>query len=128
MEFLSEEWVAELATQGAKLPKVDGIDMVIQHEIAGAPSGKVRFYTVYKDGQLTEAAIGKNGDATIQVRAKAAEAIAVMNGDMSPDVGFMQGRLKVDGDYRKLMIDHRDFRATKPYQKLWAQMAKTTSS
>lgn len=123
MEFLSEEWMAELAAQGAKLPKVDGIDMVIQHEIAGAPGGKVRFYTVYKDGQLTEAAIGKSGDATIQVRAKAAEALKLLNGEMSSDVGFMQGRLKVDGNYRQLMVDYRDYRSSKPYRALWAHMA-----
>ena len=34
--FLSEEWVAELAAQGAELPAEADASMVIQHEIAGA--------------------------------------------------------------------------------------------
>lgn len=127
MEYLSDEWLEELARVGAELPAVDGIDLIIQHEIAGAPSGKVRYYTVLKDGQYAEVAKGKHKEAEVQVSAKAEAALRILNGDMSPDVGFMQGRLKVDGAYKQLLVDYRPFRESEPYQALWAHMAQLTT-
>ncbi len=124
--FLSEEWVAELARAGAELPPVEGVSMTIQHEIAGAPDGKVRFHLTWTDGVLTEAALGKVPDPQIQVQAKAPEALEILRGEMSPDVGYMQGRLKVDGEHRRLLIDLRDWRAGDPYRALWAHMADFT--
>ena len=75
---------------------------------------------------LTEAALGKIADPDIVVQAKAPEALKILQGEMSPDVGYMQGRLKVDGDHRKLLIDLRDWRAGGAYQGLWAHMADFT--
>ena len=124
--FLSEEWIAELARVGAEMPAADGVSMSIQHEIAGAPDGKVRFHLVWTDGVLTEAALGKVADPDISVQAKAPEALKILTGDMSPDVGYMQGRLKVDGDHRRLLIDLREWRAGEAYQGLWSHMAGFT--
>lgn len=124
--FLSEEWIAELARVGAEMPAAEGVSMSIQHEIAGAPDGKVRFHLVWTDGVLTEAALGKIAGPDISVQAKAPEALKILTGDMSPDVGYMQGRLKVDGDHRRLLIDLREWRAGEAYQGLWSHMADIT--
>lgn len=126
--FLSEEWIAELARAGAELPAVAGASMSIQHEIAGAPDGKVRFHLVWTDGVLAEAALGKIADPDITVEAKAPEALKILRGDMSADVGYMQGRLKVDGDHRRLLIDLREWRAGEAYRALWAHMAAVTDA
>ncbi|MEM7287495.1 MAG: SCP2 sterol-binding domain-containing protein [Actinomycetota bacterium] len=124
--FLSEDWIAELARVGGGLSATEGVSMSIQHEIAGAPDGKVRFHLVWTDGVLTEAALGKIADPDISVQAKAPEALKILHGEMSPDVGYMQGRLKVDGDHRRLMIDLRDWRASEAYRALWSHMADFT--
>lgn len=120
--FLSEAWIAELAARGAELPEADGASLVLQHEIAGAPDGKVRFHLVWVDGKLETAALGKHAEPDIVVQAKAPEARKILAGQMSPDVAYMQGRLKVDGDYRRLLVDLRDWRASGPYVDLWAAM------
>lgn len=125
--FLSEAWIETLASKGADLPKVDGVDLVIQHEISGAPDGKVRFFVQWRDGQIVEAAIGKHGEPDITVQAKAPEALKILHGEMNPDVAYMQGRLKVDGDYRRLLIDLREWRDSAPYRSMWTEMAELTA-
>lgn len=125
--FLGESWMAELASRGAELPEAHGVSMVIQHEIAGAPDGKVRFHLVWEDGRLVTAALGKHADPDIVVQAKAPEAMRMLRGELAPDVAYMQGRLKVDGDYRRLLVDLRDWRNSDPYRGLWSAMAEITA-
>ena len=124
--FLSEGWVAALAERGAALPEVPGADLVLQHEIAGAPDGKVRFHLEWRNGQLATAAIGKHAEPDVMVQAKAPDALRVLRGELSPDVAFMQGRLKIDGAYRTLLIDLREWRLSEPYRELWNAMAELT--
>ena len=126
MEYLSEEWLAELARVGRELPEVAGVDLVIQHEVALEPKGKARYFTVIANGQIVEVGDGKNADAAVQVTVKQKEALRVLRGDLTPDVGFMQGRLKVDGDYRLLLDTHRGYRESEPYRAMWAHMAEVT--
>jgi hypothetical protein len=126
VEFLSEDWIARLAALGAELPTVDGATVTCQHEIAGAPSGKVRFFTVWENGVLTEAAIGKHTEPTCMVQAKAPDALDVLHGRKEPEVAFMQGRLKVDGAYRQLLVDLREWRASDAYRSIWSTMAAET--
>lgn len=125
--FLSTPWLEALRAHGADLPEVDGVDIVIQHEITGAPDGKIRFYLEWVAGQLAAAEFGKHDDPDVVLQAKAPEALKAIRGEMSLDVGYMQGRLKVDGDYRRLLIDFRDWRTSEPYMKLWATMAELTT-
>lgn len=125
--FLSEPWIEALGRRGGDLPKVDGVNVAIQHEIAGAPDGKVRFFLVWEEGRLTTAELGKHPDPDVVVQAKAPDAIRVLHGDLSPDVAYMQGRLKVDGAYRELLIDLRAWRSSEPYQGLWSAMAADTA-
>lgn len=125
-EFLSEPWLDELARLGALLPLANGVSMVVQHEIAGAPAGKVRFYIEWLNGQIQTAALGKHGEPDIVVQAKAVEALRILTGELSPDVAYMQGRLKVDGDYRRFLVDLRDWRSSSPYRELWSAMAAHT--
>ena len=125
--FLSEAWVAALAEKGATLPKAAGVDLVVQHEVAGAPDGKVRFYVEYKDGKIVDAQLGKHSQPDIKIEAKAPAALKILNSEMSPDVAYMQGRLKVDGDYKRFLIDLRQWRASEAYLGMWAEMASLTS-
>ncbi len=125
--FLSEGWLAELAARGARLPEAPGVDMVVQHEVAGAPDGKVRFWVDWRDGRITDVRLGKHPEPDIYIQAKAADALRMVEGELSADVGFMQGRLKVDGDYRKLIIDLRDWRTSDEHRAMCAAMAELTA-
>ena len=125
--FLGQGWVAALAEKGAALPKADGVDLVVQHEVSGAPDGKVRFFIEYRDGQIKDAALGKHPAPDILIEAKAPEVIKILRGETSSDVAYMQGRLKVDGDYKRFLIDLRDWRASQAYVGMWADMAELTS-
>jgi hypothetical protein len=55
------------------------------------------------------------------------EALRILNGDLSPDVAYMQGRLKVDGNYRRFLVDLRDWRESADYRGLWSAMAAHTA-
>ena len=125
--FLSDGWIAALAERGAALPVWPGADVVVQHEIAGAPDGKVRFFLVWEQGQLVRAELGKHPEPDVVIQAKAPDALDMLHRRLSPDVGYMQGRLKVDGEHRKLLIDLRDWRESEPYQAMWAEMAGLTA-
>ena len=54
--FLSDAWLAALAQRGAALPACEGVDLIVQHEITGAPDGKVRFVIEWRQGQIARAA------------------------------------------------------------------------
>lgn len=124
--FLSDEWLAALAERGAALPETPGVDLVVAHEIEGAPGGKVRFVIEWRDGRIARAEAAKAPDADCVVQAKAVEARRVLAGDIAPEVAWMQGRLKIDGDYRAMLIDLREWRHSEPYRALWAEMAALT--
>lgn len=124
--FLSDEWLAVLAERGAALPETPGADLVVAHEIEGAPGGKVRFVIEWRDGRIVRTEVGKAPDADCVVQAKAAEARRVLAGELAPEVAWMQGRLKIDGNYRAMLIDLRDWRHSEPYRALWTDMAAVT--
>ncbi len=124
--FLTDDWLSELASRGGALPDFEGASIVCQHEIDGAPDGKVRFYAVWQSGRLAGVAKGKHVAPDCMIAAKAADALAVLRGDVELEVSFMQGRVKVDGDYRRLLVDLRSWRASDPLRSLCVAMAEIT--
>ncbi|MGI9622826.1 MAG: SCP2 sterol-binding domain-containing protein [Acidimicrobiales bacterium] len=125
--FLSAEWLETLVAEAEGLPEVDGVDLTVQYEVAGAPDGKVRFFLEWRSGRLAEAALGKNADAEVFIQVKSPDALRLLNGELDADVAYMQGRLKIDGEYRKFVVDHRDWRRSDAQRELWARMAELTS-
>ena len=126
LDFLSDAWLAALAERGAALPACEGVDLIVQHEITGAPDGKVRFVIEWRQGQIARAEPGKADAPDCIVAAKAADAVRVLNGALAPEVAWMQGRLKIDGDYRAMLIDLDGWRRSEPYRALSAEMAALT--
>jgi len=105
--YLTEDWVAALIPLAAHLPERPGLDLTMNYEIAASPQGKVRYHEVWQSGQLVAAAIGKSKEATCEVRFKYSDALPVMQGDVDPDVSYMQGRFKIDGDYHTWIYGFR---------------------
>lgn len=117
--YLSEEWFTAVVDRGIALPARVGLDLVVDIEVAGSPDGKVRYHEVWADGRLVDAGAGKHDDSTIAMTMAYADAKTLVGGGLDPDVAFMQGRLKLDGEYARWLFgfrpllesdDYRDFR------------------
>lgn len=112
MNLLSEDWLAYVNEQATALPEVPGVSLVMQHVVSGTPTGKVQCGVEVRDGRLVACAIGKRPDATCTVTWTYADAARALAGDTDLDVAFMRGDLKVDGDYRRFLLDLRRLFAT----------------
>jgi putative sterol carrier protein len=102
--FLSDEWFGLVQSCAASLPEIPGASLTMQHLVSGSPAGKVQCVVDVRDGRVVEARSGKQADAACTVTWTYEDAVALLRGELNPDVAFMQGRLKVDGDYVGLML------------------------
>lgn len=106
-QFLSEEWLAELATVSAGLPEQSGVDGTVRFVVTSTPLGRVEFSVVVADGTVADVVPGKPGDSDVTVTWKYPEAVAWVRGELDPDVAFMTGRCKVEGDYEAYVYGMR---------------------
>jgi hypothetical protein len=106
VKLLSEEWLAFVRAQAEALPELPGVSLVMQHVVSGSPAGKVQCGVEVLDGRLAACTIGKRADAACTVTWSYADALAALRG-ADLDVAFMRGELKVDGDYRRFLLDLR---------------------
>ena len=112
----------ELRRLGKELPEVKGASISCQHEISGTPEGKIRFYTIWDDGVLSEVDTGKLDNPDCILLAKYEHALDILHGRNKAGAAFMQGDLKVDGDYKKLLVDLHEWRRSAEYRKLWENL------
>ena len=118
-DFLSDQWVEELKDLGSKLPKVQGASISCQFEISGTPEGKIRYYIVWKEGSVSEASKGKLDNPECRFTAKYDDIREIFFGRISTEEAFMRGDLKVEGDYKKFLVDLHDWRHSPKYRKLF---------
>ena len=102
--FLSDPWLALVRSHGESLPATEGVSIVMQHVITGAPQGKVQAVVEVRDGKVMTAELGKRADATCTVTWTYKDAGAIVLGQASLDEAFMRGDLKVEGDYTTLLF------------------------
>ena len=107
LSFLSDEWLEALGEAGAALPGRSGVDGVVRFVVTSTPHGKVQFRLVIVDGRVAELLPGRDGEAEATVTWKYADAVAQFSGDLDPDVAYMTGRCKVEGDYARYVFDLR---------------------
>tara|TARA_B100000686_G_scaffold354174_1_gene463053 strand:- start:1469 stop:1849 length:381 start_codon:yes stop_codon:yes gene_type:complete len=120
--FLSDDWIEDLRRLGGELPKVKGASISCQYEISGTPEGKIRFYTIWEDGVLCKVDTGKLDNPDCVIQAKYEHALDILHGRNKAEAAFMQGYLKVDGDYKKLLVDLHEWRGSAEYRKLWGDL------
>jgi putative sterol carrier protein len=99
-EFLSDEWIAELAGTG----HAPGPSATVQVVVGGTPTGDVKFHLTVVDGVVTDAAPGTRPGAEVSLTVPHADAEAMLAGDLDPNVAFMRGRMKTAGD-NGLLLD-----------------------
>ena len=126
--FLSDEWLIEARAALADLPEVDGADAVVQYTISGTPEGKVRAHVVVDSGRVTNIEAGKHREPDCTVSFNYPEAVALFHGDLTPDVAFMSGRAKVEGDHRVWLLDLRSVRASEQMGEALDALRETTTT
>jgi hypothetical protein len=124
--FLTDEWFALARQLTESLPTAPGSTMVVQHVVSGAPGGKVTFAIDLVDGQVAVLTVGKRPDAACTCTWAAADARAVLDGIVDVEVAFMQGRLKVEGEYVPWLSGLRAWRTAAETRAAMAALAAHT--
>jgi hypothetical protein len=111
--FLSQDWLdlQRLAAADHDLP-TGGASAVTQMTVTGGPGGNVSYTTTIEHGRLVAAALGEaSGQPDLTFSLGYDDAVRLARGEVELSTVFMQGRLKAEGDMRKLFalmaVDHR---------------------
>jgi SCP-2 sterol transfer family len=111
--FLSQDWLdlQRLAAADHDLP-TGGASAVTQMTVTGGPGGNVTYTTTIEHGRLVAAALGApSGQPDLTFSLGYDDAVRLARGEVELSTVFMQGRLKAEGDMRKLFalmaVDHR---------------------
>ena len=102
-KYLSQDWL----DQGKKLsetqPERPGATAKMQYVVTGGPDGDIKYYWVLENGKLQDSSLGELPDPDFTMTLSYADSVAVQMGELDPNAGFMQGRMKVTGNMGKLM-------------------------
>ena len=105
--FLSDGWLGAVQTAAAVLPEVPGCSVTARVEVSGGPDGTRRFGVVIVDGRLVELSSGRPAEPDCTVSCADADARDIIGGRLDPAVAYMQGRLKIDGAYERVLFSLR---------------------
>lgn len=105
--FLSDDWFGLNLEVASGWPERPGVDCSANVEVTGAPDGKVRYHAVIRGGRLVEMASGKLADADVNITYKYADAKTEVSGGDHPDLAYMTGRMKLEGDYARWVFGLR---------------------
>ena len=103
VQHLTEEWVALHATAAKDLPERPGATARLQIVVTGKGYGEVAWSLAFVDGRLEEASFGRDDRADCTFLVTPADAVPLATGDLDLHVGFMQGRIKLEGDVGRLL-------------------------
>jgi len=101
--FLSDEWLAVGVAEASGLPAVPGASIRLQQVVTGGPEGDVRYVTVIDDGRTVQQRRASDDEADVTITTTYADAVAIQQGTLDINTGFMQGRVKVAGNMAKLL-------------------------
>ena len=106
-DLLSDEWLRalEAAARAAQVGPVDG-PLVIQQVVTDGGSEVGYVIRVTADGVTVERGHADDADVTFTLDRATAE--AVHRGELSAQVAFMNGRLRVGGDLARLTAEARE--------------------
>lgn len=103
VKYLSQEWLDEARRLSAGQPDRPGATARVQWVVKGAPGGDVKYSWLLDNGHLLESHLGNIDEPDFTLTLTFADALAVHRGELDPNVAFMQGRMKADGNVGKLM-------------------------
>lgn len=102
--FLSQDWLdLQRLSFAETLPGAGGASAVTQVVVTGAPGGAVSYTTTVEHGLMVAGALGEPaGQPDVHLGLAYGDAVALARGEAELGTLFMQGRLKVEGDMRKV--------------------------
>ena len=124
--YLSDEWFGLNLEAASGWPDRPGVDCSANFEVGGAPGGKVRYHAVISDGRLAEMGSGKLDDADVNIVYKYADARAEISGGDHPDLAYMTGRMKLEGDYARWVFGLRPLLDSAEYDEFRSALAEYT--
>ena len=124
--FLSDDWFELNLEAASGWPERPGVDCSANYEVTGAPDGKVRYHTVIRDGRLVEMALGKLADAEVGIVYKYSDARAEVAGGEHPDLAYMSGRMKLEGEYARWVYGLRPLLDSPEYDAFRSTLAEYT--
>ena len=114
-DFGDESRLAAVRAVAKVLSEVPGCSVRVRLDIAGAGGGTCRLGVVIVDGRLVELSSGRLTDVDCTVSVAASDACGILGGDVDPSVAYMQGRLKIEGAYEKVLFGLRPMLATQGF-------------
>lgn len=124
--YLSDEWFGLNLEAASGWPGRPGVDCSANFEVTGAPDGKVRYHAVIRDGRLVAMALGKLDDADVNIVYKYSDARAEISGGDHPDLAYMTGRMKLEGDYARWVFGLRPLLDSAEYDDFRSALAEHT--
>lgn len=114
VKFLSQEWIdavnERLAADSDFASSTASTDVSLQFEVTEAPAGDVHYYAVINEG-TGKFSLGDMDDADATVRNNYETAAAISKGDLNTQAAFIGGKLKVEGNLAKIMMNQAAFTA-----------------
>lgn len=101
--FLSQEWLDLQRSLAEALPRRPEVSARLQVVVTGGPDGEVRYAQTIEDGRLTASHLGVDDTAELTLTLVWADAERIARGELPLEVGFMQGRVKLEGDVGALL-------------------------
>ena len=100
--FLSTDWLEARIEPAAAGLAAAGASVRVQFVVTGGPDGEVRYGTVSDAGSVATTA-GALTDPDLTCTNTYADAVAILTGDLTPNVAYMRGRTKVVGHTGRLL-------------------------
>lgn len=108
VKFLSEDWIdavnEALTSDDEYKTSTATTEITLQFEVSGGPDGDVQ-YSVAMGKGATSFSLGAMEDADATIRNDYETASAVSKGDLNTQAAFISGKLKVEGNLAKIMMN-----------------------
>lgn len=124
--YLSDGWFGLNLAAASDWPERPGVDCTANFEVTGAPDGRVRYHAVIRDGRLVEMASDRLADAEVSIIYRYQDACAEVSDGAHPDLAFMSGRMKLEGDYARWIYGLRPLLDSVEYEAYRSALAEHT--
>ncbi len=132
-QYLSNAWFALHLQASADWPELADVSCIVNFEITDVPptaentTNKAHYHMIITDGRLQTVAGGKlkNADVNISYNYDAART-EIARGD-HPDLAYMQGRMKLDGNYARWLFGLRPLLDSSEYATYLTSLTKHTT-
>lgn len=121
-EFLSDEWVTDLATAAGDATVPRELNLVVQQIVLLDDGAEVAFAVRVRHGEVRVES-GRASDADVSFTQDLLTATAIARGDLSAQSAFLSGALRVGGDLRSVI---QGARALDALEDIFAEARATT--